>query len=73
MRYYEINFYGEGHEKDWSFYIKSETDLSLKEIKKKLKREFLGVDGLEKHHIRNIDSVDEITAEQFTSFCGIEA
>jgi hypothetical protein len=72
MNYYEIGFYGEGHKNDWTFYIKSERTLSNEEIINKLQTEFLGVDGLEQHHIDNIDVINEITAEEFTSCCGIE-
>jgi len=71
--YYEICFYGEGHELDWCFYIKSESKLTNKEVKERLQNEFLGVDGLEQHHINNIDYITEITAEEFTDCCSIEA
>lgn len=73
MYYYEIGFYGEGHEKDWTFYIKSQKTLSNDEVKEKLQNEFLGVDGLAQHHIDNIDVIGEITAEEFTSCSGLTA
>jgi len=73
MKYYEIGFYGEGHERDWTFYMKSEKALTNEEVVEKLSNEFLGIDGLEQHHIENIDIISEITAEEFTSCCGIEA
>lgn len=73
MKYYEICFYGEGHEKDWTFYLKSEKELTDEQVSHKLEDEFLGVDGLEMHHIHNIDFITEISAEEFTMGCGKEA
>ncbi|MNW58043.1 hypothetical protein D3C74_358840 [compost metagenome] len=73
MRYYEIGFYGEGHEKDWTFYIKSETELNNDQVIAKLQNKYMGVDGLQQHHIDNIDCINKITAEEFTSCCSIPA
>lgn len=69
--HYEINFYVDGHEKNWSFYIQSQKELNDMEIKTILQDEFLGVDGLEQHHIDNIVSSRKITAEEFTKCCGV--
>lgn len=71
--YYEICFYGEGHEKDWSFYLKSGKILSDEEVVETLQQEYLGVDGLEQHHLDNVDFIREINAEEFTKCCGITA
>ena len=71
--YYEINFYGEGHELDWSFYIKSDKELSQIGVVEKLKNEFLGVDGLTIEHINNIDCINIISGEEFTSCCSLPA
>lgn len=72
-KYYEICFYGEGHEKDWTYYIKSNERLTYKSVKQKLEDEFLGVDGLEEHHLKNIHFVNNISAEEFENGCGIDA
>lgn len=72
MNYYEINFYGVDHEKSWSFYIKSEKELNDLEVESLLKTVFIGVDGLEQHHIDNIDSIHKISAEEFKQSSGIE-
>ena len=72
MNYYEIVFYGEGHEKDWTFYLKSETKLTDARVAEKLQHEFIGVDGLEQHHLENIVSVNEITVKEFEMCSGIE-
>ena len=73
MHYYEIEFYGQLHDKDWTFYLKSEKKLTDQEIKSNLESQFLGVDGLEQHHIDNIVSINEIAGQEFTECCGISA
>lgn len=73
MNYYEIVFYGEGHEKDWTFYLKSNIKLTDAGVAEKLLHDFIGVDGLEQHHLENIVSVNEITVKEFEMCSGIES
>jgi len=69
VHYYKVGFHAESQEKDWLFYIKSEKALTNDEIKEKFQNEFLGVHGLEQHHIDNIDMICEISAGAFMLGC----
>lgn len=73
MIYYEIEFYSVGHKDDFTYYLKSNEELSIREIKKKLLNEFIGVGGLEKHHIENLIKVNKVSAEEFTEYSGLIA
>ncbi|WP_223588227.1 hypothetical protein [Neobacillus bataviensis] len=72
-KYYEIVFYEAKRPDSWCFYIWSDVPITNEEMPRVLKRDFLGVSGLSQQHIDNIYDVYEITAEQFTSRCGIKA
>lgn len=69
--YYEIGFYGEGNEKDFTWYIKNNKELSNKEIKEVLITEFKNQISIE--DMENIDSIEAISSTEFTSCCSIEA
>lgn len=71
MHYYEIQFYEPRHEKEWVFYFKSEKKLTDLEVIHKLHTEFMGVDGLEPHHLQNIVTISEISGQEFTEYSGI--
>ena len=71
--HYEIQTYGEGHKKDFTFYLESAKRLSDEEVVQRLRQDFLGVDGLESHHLDNVVAILPITAEEFTDSCGVEA
>lgn len=69
--YYEIQFYGAGHEKDFTFYLESANPLSDKQVVEGLREGYLGVDGLEEHHLANVVDIIAITPEEFTNSCGV--
>lgn len=69
--YYEVNFYGEGHEMNYPFYIKSIEELDNEKIVLKLENEFVRVGLLKQHHVENIVNFREITAREFSLSCGI--
>lgn len=71
--YYEIQTYGEGHEKDFTYYLESAKSLSNEEVVERLRQDFIGVDGLEAHHLDNVVDIIPITAKEFTDGCGVEA
>lgn len=69
--YYEIQTYGEGHPKDFTFYLESVTPLSNEQVVEGLRESYLGVDGLEEHHLDNVVAILPISAEEFTDGCGV--
>lgn len=71
--YYEIQTYGEGHEKDFTFYLESANPLTNEQVVEGLRESYLGVDGLEEHHLDNVVAILPITAQEFTDGCGVEA
>lgn len=68
--YYEINFYGQHHEYDWTFYVNTANKMKTKEIIHLLETKYLGADGLEQHHIDNIVSIHEMNKEEYESLNG---
>jgi hypothetical protein len=70
--YYEINFYGEGHKDDYSWYIKNQKSLTDNEVKEVLKKDFLG-NGVTQEMMNNIVLIQEIDSVEFTLSCGIKA
>ena len=71
--YYEIQTYGEGHEKDFTFYLESANPLTNEQVVEGLRESYLGVDGLEEHHLDNVVAILPITEQEFTDGCGVEA
>lgn len=71
MVYYEIEFYGVGHKEDFTYYLKTKEEFSIRELKEKLLNEFTGVGGLEEHHVENLIKVNKVSAEEFTEYSGL--
>ena len=83
MNYYEINFFGENDERDYSYYLKNKSPLTREEIEniliidnhtEEIKNAIIGCREMNcLEIINNISYIQEIPAEEFVRCCDIEA
>lgn len=70
--YYEIQCYGPRHPQDFTYYLETEKALLKHEVIQRLTDKFIGVNGLEAHHVENAVAVVRISRQEFMDGCGVD-